>query len=74
MRIALIEDKDVINVVGNVQHGKPTDYIRSLLSYNYPTLDTASVRRKLKDMEARGLVKRVNSPVFLNNISWQVIE
>lgn len=74
MRIALIDDSDVIKAVGNVQHGKPTDYIRSLLSYRYQNLDTASLRRKLKDMERRGLVKRVNSPVFLNNISWQAID
>ncbi|AGF89622.1 hypothetical protein SP038_00165, partial [Salmonella phage FSL SP-038] len=50
--------------------GGPTYYIRNLLSYLYKNLDTPSVLRKLKDMEKRGLVERVKSQHFLNNISW----
>lgn len=70
MRISLIDDKDVLNCVGKLGNGEPTYYIRNLLSYTYKGLDTSSVLRKLKDMEKRGLVKRVKSPYFLNNISW----
>lgn len=70
MRIALINDKDVLNCIGKMRDGEPTYYIRNLLSYLYRDLDTPSVLRKLKDMEKRGLVKRVKSQHFLNNISW----
>jgi hypothetical protein len=72
MRIALIEDKHVLTCVGKMRDGEPTYYIRNLLSYLYKDLDTPSVLRKLKDMEKRGLVKRVKSQHFLNNISWTV--
>ncbi|AGF88231.1 hypothetical protein N275_gp30 [Salmonella phage FSL SP-031] len=71
MRIALIEDKHVLACVGKMRDGGgPTYYIRNLLSYLYKNLDTPSVLRKLKDMEKRGLVERVKSQHFLNNISW----
>uniref|UniRef100_A0AAU7E3B8 Uncharacterized protein n=1 Tax=Salmonella phage pJS4 TaxID=3141578 RepID=A0AAU7E3B8_9VIRU len=70
MRIALIEDKHVLACVGKMRDGEPTYYIRNLLSYLYKNLDTPSVLRKLKDMEKRGLVERVKSQHFLNNISW----
>ncbi len=70
MRIALIDDKDVLDCVGKMSPGEPTYYIRNLLSYTYKNLDTPSVLRKLKDMEKRGLVHRVKSHHFLNNISW----
>lgn len=70
MRISLIDDKDVLNCVGKMSSGEPTYYIRNLLSYTYKNLDTPSVLRKLKDMEKRGLVRRVKSQHFLNNISW----
>ncbi len=69
MRIALIDDEDVIQAIGRID---PTYYIRNKLSHKYPSLDTASLLRKLKDMEKRGLVKRVRSQYFLNNISWSV--
>lgn len=72
MRIALIEDKDVINCIGKMRDGEPTYYIRNLLSYTYRGIDTPSVLRKLKDMEKRGIVKRVKSHHFLNNISWSL--
>lgn len=70
MEISLISDADVLDCVGKMRNGEPTYYIRNLLSYKYHNLDTASVLRKLKDMEKRGLVKRTKSPHFLNNISW----
>lgn len=70
MKISLIYDKCVLNVVGKMRHGEPTYYIKNLLSYTYPGIDTPSVLRKLKDMENRGLIRRVKSPHFLNNISW----
>lgn len=67
MRIALIADKDVLTVIGNEY---PTYYIANKLRFAYQGIDTPSVLRKLKDMERRGLVKRVKSHHFLNNISW----
>lgn len=70
MKISLIDDKCVLNAVGKMRHGEPTYYIRNLLNYTYPGIDTPSVLRKLKDMEKRGLVRRVRGPNFLNNISW----
>lgn len=72
MRIALIEDKDVINCIGKMRDGEPTYYILNLLSYTYRGIDTPSVLRKLKDMEKRGIIKRVKSHHFLNNISWSL--
>lgn len=69
MRIALIDDKDVMEAIGNID---PTYYIRNKMSRKYPSLDTPSLLRKLKDMEKRGLVTRVRSQYFLNNISWSV--
>lgn len=72
MKIALIDDNEVLKVVGKMRDGEPTYYIRNLLSYTYPGIDTPSVLRKLKDMEKRGLVKRVKSRHFLNNISWTI--
>ena len=69
MRINLIQDNHVLNCVGKMRGGEPTYYIRNLLSYQYKDLDTPSVLRKLKDMEKRGLVRRVKSQHFLNNIS-----
>ncbi|QBZ68959.1 hypothetical protein PQZ64_gp60 [Klebsiella phage vB_KpnM_IME346] len=71
MRIALIDDEDVIQAISSVD---PTYYIRNKMSYKYPCLDTASLLRKLKDMEKRGLVTRVPSQYCLNNISWSVIK
>lgn len=62
MRIALIDDADVLTVVGNAD---PTYYIANKLR-----IDTPSTLRKLKDMERRGLVKRVKTHYFLNNIKW----
>lgn len=70
MKISLIDDKCVLNAVGKMLHGEPTYYIRNLLSYTYPGIDTPSVLRKLKYMEKRGLVRMVRSPNLLNNISW----
>jgi DNA-binding MarR family transcriptional regulator len=70
MRIALIQDYDVLKCLGKMRNGEPTYYVRNLLSYKYKGIDTPSVLRKLKDMEKRGLVKRVRSDFFLNNISW----
>lgn len=67
MRIALIDDADVLSVIGNED---PTYYIANKLRFAYSGIDTPSVLRKLKDMENRGLVKRVKSHHFLNNISW----
>ena len=72
MKIALIDDNEVLKMVGKMRNGEPTYYIRNLLSYTYPGIDTPSVLRKLKDMEKRGLVKRVKSHHFLNNISWTI--
>ena len=72
MKISLIDEEDVLKIVGNMRDGEPTYYVRNLLSYTYPGIDTPSVLRKLKDMESRGLVKRVKSRHFLNNISWSV--
>lgn len=69
MRIALIADKDVLIVIGK---DDPTYYIANKLRFAYQGIDTPSVLRKLKDMEKRGLVKRVKSQHFLNNISWTV--
>ena len=69
MRLALIEDRDVLTVLGR---DDPTYYITNKLRWVYPGIDTPSVLRKLKDMEKRGLVKRVESQHFLNNISWTV--
>lgn len=70
MRIALIQDHDVLKCLGKMSDGEPTYYVRNLLSYIYKGIDTPSVLRKLKDMEKRGLVERVNSKFFVNNISW----
>lgn len=67
MRIALIDDADVLTVLGNAD---PTDYIASKLRTAYPSIDTPSTLRKLKDMERRGMVKRVKTHYFLNNIKW----
>lgn len=67
MRISLIADADVLSVIGRED---PTYYIANKLRFAYPGIDTPSVLRKLKDMEKRGLVKRVKSHHFLNNISW----
>lgn len=67
MRIALIDDADVLTVLGNAD---PTDYIASKLRTVYPSIDTPSTLRKLKDMERRGMVKRVETHYFLNNIKW----
>lgn len=72
MKIALIDDNEVLKMVGKMRNGEPTYYIRNLLSYTYPGIDTPSVLRKLKDMEKRGLVERVKSHHFLNNISWTI--
>lgn len=70
MKIQLISDDDVMNCIGKMRHGEPTYYIRNILKYTYPNLDTPSVLRKLKDMEKRGLVKRTKSPFLKNNITW----
>ncbi|EBJ1244440.1 MarR family transcriptional regulator [Salmonella enterica] len=70
MKISLINDKFVLNAIGKMRYGEPTYYIKNLLSYTYPGIDTPSVLRKLKDMEKRGLIRRVKSPHFHNNISW----
>lgn len=70
MRIDLIYDEDVLKCVGEFSNGEPTYYIRNLLRYQYPGIDTPSVLRKLKDMEKRGLIRRIKSQHFLNNISW----
>lgn len=67
MRIALIDDADVLTVLGNAD---PTYHIANKLRTAYPGLDTPSTLRKLKDMECRGLVKRVETHYFLNNIKW----
>lgn len=67
MRIALIDDADVLTVLGNAD---PTYYIANKLRTAYPGLDTPSTLRKLKDMERRGLVKRVKTHYFLSNIKW----
>lgn len=67
MRIALIDDADVLTVLGNAD---PTYYIANKLRIAYPGLDTPSTLRKLKDMECRGLVKRVETHYFLSNIKW----
>ena len=72
MKISLINDDVVISCIGKMRDGEPTYYIRNLLCYTYPGIDTPSVLRKLKDMEKRGLVKRVKSHHFLNNISWSL--
>lgn len=64
MRIALIDDADVLTVLGNAD---PTYYIANKLRTAYPGLDTPSTLRKLKDMESRGLVKRVETH---HNIKW----
>lgn len=64
MRIALIDDADVLTVLGNAD---PTYHIANKLSAAYPGLDTPSTLRKLKDMERRGLVKRVETH---HNIKW----
>lgn len=74
MRIDLIRDEDVLVAVGkNRTEGNPTYYITNLLRYAYKELDTATILRKLKNMEKRGLVKRVESSYFKNNISWTVV-
>lgn len=70
MKISLISDADVLDCVGKIRNGEPTYYIRNILSYKYRNLDTASVLRKLNDMEKRGLVKRTKNPYLLNSISW----
>ena len=70
MKISLISDADVLDCVGKIRNGEPTYYIRNILSYKYRNLDTASVLRKLKDMEKRGLVKRTKNQYLLNSISW----
>lgn len=62
MRIALIDDTDVLTVLGNAD---PTYYIANKLR-----IDTPSTLRKLKDMERRGMVKRVKTHYFLSNIKW----
>lgn len=67
MRIALIDDADVLTILGNAD---PTYYIANKLRTAYPSIDTPSTLRKLKDMERRGLVKRVETHYFLNNIKW----
>ena len=72
MKISMISDDVVLSCVGKMRDGEPTYYIRNLLSYTYSGIDTPSVLRKLKDMERRGLVKRVKSQHFLNNISWTI--
>ena len=64
MRIALIDDADVLTVLGNAD---PTYYVANKLRTVYPGLDTPSTLRKLKDMEHRGLVKRVETHY---NIKW----
>lgn len=74
MRIALIDDDEVLKMVGKMRDGEHTYYIRNLLCYTYPGIDTPSVLRKLKDMEKRGLVRRVKSHHFLNNISWSSVK
>lgn len=64
MRIALIDDADVLTVLGNAD---PTYHIANKLRTVYTGLDTPSTLRKLKDMERRGLVKRVETH---HNIKW----
>lgn len=70
MKIKLIKDDDVTEVIRDRTHGEPTYYLRNLLYDKYPGITTSCLLRKLKDMEKRGIVKRVKSPYFLNNISW----
>lgn len=70
MKIKDIADSDVLNIVGKMRDGEPTYYIKNVLRYTYKTIDTPSTLRKLKDLEKRGLVKRVRSKHFLNNLSW----
>lgn len=72
MKISMISDDVVLSCVGKMRDSEPTYYIRNLLSYTHSGIDTPSVLRKLKDMERRGLVKRVKSQRFLNNISWTI--
>lgn len=67
MRIALIDDADVLTVLGNAD---PTYHVANKLRTAYPGIDTPSTLRKLKDMESRGLVKRVETHYFHNNFKW----
>lgn len=70
MRIDLINDNHVLVVVGKRRSGEPTFYIRSILLHLYPKLDAPSMLRKLKDMEKRGLIRRIKSEHFKHSITW----
>lgn len=73
MRIGLIDDKHVIECISPDKYGDPTYHIRNKLCMRYyPEVTTRNVLAKLKSMDSAGLVERVKSRFFRNNISWKV--
>lgn len=70
MRIAHIKDEHVLNVLGKGHFGDPTYYIANKIRDNYPTIETGTMLRKMKDMESRGLVERVDSNLFKSMHKW----
>lgn len=65
------QDYDIVaQLQGAGKDGKPTYYLRNCLLYDGFEITTQQLRTRLKYLEEKGVVKRVNSPFFKNNISW----
>jgi repressor of nif and glnA expression len=68
------QDSDIIAELQGVgRDGKPTYYIRNCLLWDGHEITTQQLRTRLKYLEEKGLVKRVKSPFFKNNISWGLV-
>lgn len=70
MKIKDISDEVVLLAIGKSYYGKATYHIRNIIDDEYAGIDTPSVLRKLKDMELRGLVERLNKPIYKRMIMW----
>ncbi len=68
------QDSDIIAELQGVgSDGKPTYHIRNCLLWDGHEITTQQLRARLKYLEEKGLVKRVKSPFFKNNISWGLV-
>ena len=65
------QDSDIIAELNSAgRDGKPTYYLKNCLQFNGFEITTQQLRARLKYLEEKGVVRRVNSPFFKNNISW----
>lgn len=68
------QDSDILaELKGAGRDGKPTYYIKNCLLSSGYEITTRQLRVRLKYLEDKGVVKRINSPFFKNNISWRVV-